>query len=93
LSGCAASAPAGKNPPRIPHLKKLCRRRLPRNRDTPVTAPVKREQAQRCESEALPQKAFDGFLPAFPATFLRGRRLTEKEAAEIRLIIEEAKKE
>ena len=73
-------------------LKKLCGRGVLQNRNALVTALVKREQVQKYESEALLQKAFDGSLPAFVAAFLRDKRLSEKEAEELRRMIEEAAK-
>ena len=73
-------------------LKKLCERGILQNKSTVVKALVKREQVQKYESEALLERAFDGSLPAFLAAFLRDRKLSDNEAAELRRMIEEASK-
>lgn len=73
-------------------LKRLSERGVLQNNNANVTALVKREQVQKYESEALLNRAFDGSLPAFLATFLRDRKLSEGEASELRRMIEEASK-
>jgi len=73
-------------------LKRLCERDLLQNESATVTARVKRGQVQKYESEALLNRAFDGSLPLFLATFLRDRKLTSAEACELRKMIEEASK-
>ncbi len=73
-------------------LRKLCARGILQNREAVVTSRIAREQARRYESEALLDRSFDGSLPAFIAAFLSGRRISEREAAEIRRMIEEAEK-
>lgn len=71
-------------------LKKLCDRQVLQNEKTIVTALVKREEVQKYESEILLHKAFNGSLPGFMAAFLQDRKLSSDEAAELRLMIEEA---
>ena len=71
-------------------LRKLCERGILRNEDAVVTATVKREEAQRYESEALIEKSFAGSLPSFLTAFLGRKKLSAKEAAELKRIIEEA---
>lgn len=73
-------------------LKKLCERGILQNNSSIVTALVKREQVQKYESEALLDRSFDGSLPAFLAAFLQDRKLSQREAAELRKMIEEAAK-
>jgi len=73
-------------------LKKLCERGILRNDDAMVTALVKREDVERYESNAIVDKTFGGSLPKFLTAFLGERKLTEKEAEELKRIIEEAKK-
>ncbi|MEA5039866.1 MAG: BlaI/MecI/CopY family transcriptional regulator [Clostridiaceae bacterium] len=73
-------------------LRKLCGRGILQNRDAVVTSLIRRDQVRQYESEALLDRAFDGSLPAFISAFLRGRRLSAKEADEIRKMIEEAEK-
>lgn len=73
-------------------LRKLCSRGIVMNEDAVVTSLIKRDNVQRYESEALIDKAFDGSLPKFLTAFLGGKKITEKEAEELKRIIEEAAK-
>ena len=73
-------------------LRKLCDRGFLKNDDAVVTALISRAEAQRCESQAVLQKAFDDSLPAFVAAFLRDKALRPEEAEELRRMIEEATK-
>jgi len=71
-------------------LKKLEAKGFVKNESTVVTALVRREDVQKYESEMLIEKSFGGSLPAFINAFLRDRKLTKKEAEEIREMIERA---
>lgn len=73
-------------------MRKLCERGILQNQNAMVTALIKREEAQKYESESLIEKAFDGSLPQFLTAFLGEKRITEKEAEELKRIIEEAMK-
>lgn len=73
-------------------LRKLCERGILQNENATVTAIVKKEQVQKYESETLLEKSFDNSLPLFLAAFLKDRKLTTKEAEEIKRMIEEATK-
>ena len=73
-------------------LKKLCERGILQNKDATVTSLVKREDVQRYESRAVLEKTFDGSLPKFLTAFLSGRKLSKREAEELKRIIEEAVK-
>lgn len=73
-------------------LKKLCERGILQNKDATVTTLVKREEVQKYESKALLEKIFDGSLPKFLTAFLSDNKLSEKEAEELKRIIEEAVK-
>ncbi len=73
-------------------MKKLGQRGLVKNENAVVTAPIKREQVQQYESRELIEKTFNGSLPGFLAAFLGDKRLSEKEAEELKKIIEEAVK-
>lgn len=73
-------------------LKKLSERGFVKNEAAIVTSLVKKEDVQRYESETLVNKSFGGSLPAFLTAFLRDRRLSAKEAEEIKKMIEEAAK-
>jgi BlaI family transcriptional regulator, penicillinase repressor len=71
-------------------LRKLCERSVLQNQNAIVTALIKREKAQKYESETLIEKSFDGSLPQFLTAFLEKKRITEKEAKELKRIIEGA---
>ena len=73
-------------------LRKLCERGVLQNENAVVTARVTREQVRRYQSEALLEKAFDGSLPVFVASFLRDKKLTSEEALKLQCMIEEAAK-
>lgn len=71
-------------------LRKLCERGILQNENATVTSLVKREEVQKFESEALIEKAFDGSLPQFLTAFLDNKKISQKEAMELKRIIEEA---
>jgi len=73
-------------------LRKLCERGILKNENATVSAAVKKEDVQKYESETIIKKAFDGSLPQFLTAFLGERKITEKEAQELKRIIEEATK-
>jgi len=73
-------------------LRKLSSRGIIINENAIVTTLVKRDQVQKYESEALLEKSFDNSLPAFLAAFLKDKKLSKKESAELKKMIEEATK-
>ena len=70
-------------------LKKMCEKGFTQNTDTIVTALIPRERVQKYESERLVERAFDGSLPGFLAAFLGGKTISEREAAELKRLIDE----
>jgi len=73
-------------------LRKLCERGIVQNKEAVVTSLVKKEEAQKFESEAVLEKAFNNSLPQFLTAFLGQKKITPKEAEELKRIIEEAAK-
>ena len=73
-------------------LRRLTDRGILTSEKTVVSALIKREHVQRYEADALLDKAFDGSVPAFIATYIRENRLSEKDLQEIQSMIEEARK-
>jgi len=69
-------------------LRKLCERGILQNENSVVTAMVKREDVQRYESQAVMEKWFDRSLPQFVAAFLGGKKLSAKEAEELKQMID-----
>lgn len=74
-------------------LKKLCTRGILQNEGSVVTSLVKREEVQQYESRAVLEKSFGGSLPKFIAAFLDGGNLSQKEADEIKQLIDRFKEE
>ncbi len=71
-------------------LRRLVERGVVKNEDATVTALVKKDDVRRYESEALLEKAFDNSLPAFLTAFLYDKKLSQKEADQLKKMIEEA---
>lgn len=74
-------------------LKKLSIKALVKNENSTVTALIKREQAQRYESQAVVDRSFSGSLPSFVAAFASGRGISDEEAEELHELIERYRKE
>ena len=70
-------------------LKKLCQRGIFRNEGGAVTSLISREDFFSAQSRRFVEESFDGSLPAFIAAFAAGKRLTAREIAEIRKMIDE----
>lgn len=69
-------------------LKKLSEKGYLKNENSMVSSIISQDEVQAFESEYVINNAFSGSLPAFIASFVRGKRLTESEADEIRRLIE-----
>jgi predicted transcriptional regulator len=70
-------------------LRKLVERGILKHEHTMVTAIAKKEDVQGFESAAVVDRAFDGSLPSFVSAFLKTKKLTPDEAAEIQRLIDE----
>ncbi|MFD2115198.1 BlaI/MecI/CopY family transcriptional regulator [Paenibacillus yanchengensis] len=71
-------------------LRKLCERGILQNEDAMVTSIVKKAEALKYESQTIVERNFNGSLPQFLTAFLNEKKLSEKEATELKRIIEEA---
>lgn len=69
-------------------LKKFSERGLFENRDGTVEVKVSREEFYAMQSESYVERSFSGSLPGFLAAFTSRRKLSEKDVAELRQIIE-----
>ena len=69
-------------------LKKLCERGLFANNGGTVTPLMTREEYYGHQSKAFVDESFNGSLPAFIAAFTQRRKLSAKEVAEIRSMID-----
>lgn len=72
-------------------LKKLCTRKILQNEGSIVTSLVKQREVQQYESREVMQKNFGGSLPQFITAFLGNNSLSEKEAEEIKGLIDRYK--
>ena len=72
-------------------LKKLCEKGLFKNEGGIVTSVVSKEQFLATKSERFIEDTFDGSLPAFVTAFLSHKKVSKKEIAEIRKMIDDYK--
>ena len=72
-------------------IKKLAERVFLKNEDTIVSSLVPKEKCQAVESDYFVERTFEGSLPGFIAAFLGGKTISEKEAEEIKRMIDEHK--
>lgn len=72
-------------------LRKMCEKGLLKNEDTIVTSIVPREKVQSYESKRFVEHTFEGSLPSFLAAFLGSKTISEKEANELKRLIDEHK--
>ncbi len=69
-------------------LRKMCEKGLLKNQDTVVSSLVPKEQVQAFESEFFVERAFEGSLPQFLTSFLGGKTISQKEADELKKLID-----
>lgn len=74
-------------------LKKLSGKGLVKNENSTVCSLITREQARSYESGTVVDRSFAGSLPSFVSAFVRGRGLSDEEAAELMEIISAYRKE
>ena len=70
-------------------IKRLTERGVVKSEGAVVSSLVSKEEAQTAQIDELVEKTVEGSLPAFVAAFTRGRRLSAKEAEELRRMIDE----
>lgn len=72
-------------------LKKLTEKGFAQNESSIVSSLIKKENVQKNASEHFVEHTFGGSLPGFLAAFFRGKKLSEKEANELKALIDEYK--
>ncbi len=77
-----------KKPTTYTILRKMCEKGLLKNENALVCAIIPKEQVQAFESECFVERAFEGSLPQFLTSFLGGKTISEKEAAELKRLID-----
>ena len=74
-------------------LRKLCERGLFQNQNGMVTSSLSKQEFYAIQGEEIIKDGFQGSLPALIAAFTKRKTLTAKETAEIRRLIDSARKE
>lgn len=69
-------------------LRKMCEKGLLENENTIVSTIVPKELIQAFESECFVERAFEGSLPQFLTSFLGGKTISDKEADELKNLID-----
>ena len=73
-------------------IKRLAERGVLVNENTVVRSLVGRDEARASEIDELVEKKFEGSVPAFIAAFARNREISEKDAEELRKLIDGMRK-
>jgi len=69
-------------------IKRLCEKGLLKNEHAVVEPLVSRETVQAQESDAFVERTFAGSLPGFLTAFLGGKKLSDREADELKKLID-----
>lgn len=77
-----------KKPTTYTVLRKLCAKGLFKNENGVVSAVISREEFNLAKSEKFVEDTFEGSLPAFFAAFMSHKKISEKEADEIKKMID-----
>jgi len=72
-------------------IKKLSEKGFIKNENAIVSVLVGKEEVQAVETDYFIERTFEGSLPQFIASFLGGKKITDKEAEEIKRLIEDHK--
>lgn len=72
-------------------VKRLCDKGILKNEDAVVSAAMSREEFSALQSRRFVEDSFGGSLPRFVASFISGKRLSEKQAEELVRLINEHK--
>lgn len=70
-------------------IRKMCGKGYISNVDATVSVLIPKEQVQANESEYFVKRTFDGSLPGFVAAFLGTKKISAKEAAQLKKMIDE----
>lgn len=73
--------------------RKLKERKIIKNENAIVSSLVNHNDIQKYESEALLDKAFGSSLPKFLTAFLGDKKITAKEAEELKRIIDNSRED
>ena len=74
-------------------LKRLCDKGIFQNNKGTVTSLISKQEFYSVQSEKFVEETFDGSLPAFLTAFTARKKLTPKEVAHLRRMVDEYKEE
>ena len=74
-------------------LRKLCERGIFQNEGGMVSSLLSKQAFHAAQSEQFVEETFHGSLPAFIAAFTQRKQLSPEEAAEIRRMLDAARKD
>ena len=80
-----------KKPTTYTTLKKMSEKGFTQNVDTVVTSLIPKEEVQVFASEHFVNHTFEGSLPKFLVAFLGSKKISDKEAEELKQLIDQHK--
>ena len=72
-------------------LKRLCEKGFAKNNNSIVTSLIPKNYVQSYASEEIVENSFGGSLPEFLVSFFDGKKISEKEAQELKELIDNFK--
>ncbi len=70
-------------------LRKLCNREIFENTDSIVTSKISKEEFMQLQSKEFVEETFAGSLPGFLTAFMGSKRLSSRQAEELKQLIEQ----
>ncbi len=74
-------------------LKKLCDKGIFKNEDTVVSSVIKKDEFYAGQSRRFIEDTFGGSLPRFLTAFMGGSKLSDRQAEELKKLIDRHKEE
>lgn len=74
-------------------LKKLCEKGFAKNENSMISSLVAKDDVQQYASTKFVESSFNGSLPKFLASFFGGKKISSKEAEELKRLIDDFKEE
>ncbi len=74
-------------------LKKMCEKGFAQNESTIVSSLVKKDEVQAYAGNRFIENTFSGSLPSFLVSFLGGKKISDKEAEELKSLIDNYKEQ
>lgn len=74
-------------------IRRLSERGVLKNENTIVTSLISKEETQRSRLEEMVEETFEGSMPAFIAAFSKSKKLTKREAQQLKALIDSFEEE